>query len=111
MSELEEYLKQRDIKNILITIILSSFGFLVALTWRDAIKQTIDLYLPHGQGLAYTYFAAFAVTIIALVVATILMKVREIELTSALQKLKDVKLNSAKRQTLSREKESTETSI
>lgn len=77
---LQESAKRLDIKTIVITMILSALGFLVALAWRDAIQQTIDLLVPKGEGLSYTYIAAMMVTIIAVVVTIILIKLQKIDL-------------------------------
>jgi len=76
MVDFEEHAAKLDIKSIVITMILSSFGFLVALNWRDAIKETIDLFVPTGEGLTYTYLAAVLVTIIAVVVTFVLVKLQ-----------------------------------
>jgi hypothetical protein len=80
MANFEEQAEKMDIKGIVVTMILSAFGFLVALQWRDAIKLTIDTFLPAGEGLAYTYFAAIIVTVIAVVVTFVLIKVQQINI-------------------------------
>ncbi len=69
-----------DIKGIVITMILGAFGFLVALQWRDAIKGTIDVFLPAGEGLMYTYMAAILVTVIAVVVTFVLIKLKDVDI-------------------------------
>jgi hypothetical protein len=74
---LEQELKKLDIKTILITTILSAFGFLVALTWRDAIQKTIDVLLPKGEGLLFTYLAAIVVTVIAVIATYILLQIQK----------------------------------
>lgn len=74
---LEQELKELKIKTIVIATILSAFGFLVALSWRDAIQKTIDLLLPEGEGLFYTYLAAILVTIIAVIATYILLQIQK----------------------------------
>jgi len=74
---LERELKELKIKTIVIATILSAFGFLVALSWRDAIQKTIDTLLPEGEGLLYTYLAAIVVTIIAVIATYILLQIQK----------------------------------
>ena len=80
MANFEEHAAKLDIKGIVVTMILSAFGFLVALQWRDAIKITIDTFLPAGEGLLYTYFAAIIVTVIAVIVTFVLIKVQQMNI-------------------------------
>jgi len=100
MADFEEHAAKLDIKSIVITMILSAFGFLVALQWRDAIKDTIDLFVPKGEGLVYTYTAAILVTVIAVVVTYVLVKIQKTNLIpdryeeKVRKKLKKKKLNS-----------------
>ena len=74
---LEQELKKLNVKTIIITTILSAFGFLVALSWRDAIQKTIDVLLPKGEGLFYNYLAALVVTIIAIIATYILIEIQK----------------------------------
>jgi hypothetical protein len=80
MAKFEEAAAKLDIKSIIVTMILSAFGFLVALQWRDAIKGTIDLLLPGGEGLVYTYMAAILVTIFAVIVTFVLIKFQQADI-------------------------------
>lgn len=80
MADFEAAAAELNIKNIVITMILSAFGFLVALAWRDAIQQTIDLLVPAGEGLTYTWVAAITVTIIAVLITFVLIKLRNADL-------------------------------
>ncbi|MEE9405784.1 MAG: DUF5654 family protein [Candidatus Aenigmarchaeota archaeon] len=80
MVAFENHAAKMDIKGIVITMILGAFGFLVALQWRDAIKGTIDLFLPGGEGLMYTYVAAILVTVIAVAVTFVLIKLKDVDI-------------------------------
>jgi len=80
MAAFEEHAARMDIKGIVITMVLSALGFLVALQWRDAIKGTIDLFIPAGEGLIYTYTAAIMVTLIAVVVTFVLIRVQSMDI-------------------------------
>ena len=80
MAKFEEHAAKLDVKSIVVTMILSALGFLTALAWRDAIRDTIDLFVPTGEGLTFTYFAAILVTIIAVVVTFVLVKLQKANL-------------------------------
>lgn len=67
MAAIEEKAKTLDIKGVILTLIISSFGFVAALFWRDAIKDMIAEIVPEGEGLTYSFAAAIIVTIIAVV--------------------------------------------
>lgn len=87
MASFEEDVAKLNIKSIIITTILSALGFLVALSWRDAIQKTIEIFVPSGEGLSYMYFAAFIITVISVVIAVILLKIQKADLIpSALEK-------------------------
>jgi hypothetical protein len=80
MAKFEEHAARLDIKSMIITMVLSALGFLVALAWRDAIQQSIELFVPRGEGLAYTYLAAIVVTIIAAAVTFVLIRLQKIDI-------------------------------
>ncbi len=67
MAGIEEQAKSLNIKAVIVSLIVSSFGFVAALFWRDAIKELIAKLVPEGQGIAYSFGAAIAVTIIAVI--------------------------------------------
>jgi hypothetical protein len=77
MVNIEKDAEEFDVKGIVITMVLSAVGFLTALTWRDAIKVTIEEFIPIGEGLAYSYYAAGLVTLFAIVITYILIKIRK----------------------------------
>ena len=77
MVDIEKQAEQFDVKGVVITMILGAVGFLTALTWRDAIKITIDEFIPAGEGLIYTYYSAALVTIFAIIITYILIKIKK----------------------------------
>ncbi len=80
MASFEEHAANMQLKGLVITMILSALGFLVALQWRDAISATIDVLIPAGEGLTYTYMATGLVTIIAVVMAFVLIRIQQANL-------------------------------
>ena len=68
MAGIEEYARKMDIKATMLTLIVSAFGFVAALFWRDAVQSMLNAFLPEGGGLFYRFAAAIIVTIIAVIV-------------------------------------------
>lgn len=80
MSDLEKYADKLEIKKIIITMILTALGFVVAFQWRDVIKETIEVFLPPGEGLGWKWIGALAFTIIGAVLAIVLVKIQKMNL-------------------------------
>lgn len=87
----EEKASALDFKGVAIGSIVSAFGFVVALFWRDAIKAFIDEVIPSGEGLVYQFYAAIIVTVIAVVFIFIVTKyISKIELKRAIEIKKEL---------------------
>lgn len=74
MGEVEDKAKSLDIKGAIAAMIISAFGFIAALFWRDAIQELIDTLVPKGEGLFYSFIAAVVVTVIAVIVIWLMTK-------------------------------------
>ncbi len=72
----EEQKKLRsEVWGRLIVSLLAAFGFVVALSWNDAIKSVIDYYFPLGSsGLVPKFVYAIALTIGVAVIGFYLSK-------------------------------------
>jgi hypothetical protein len=70
----EESAKAMDFKGVVLGLVISSFSFVMALFWRDAIRETINQFVPAGEGLAYLYYAAIIVTIISVLAIYVMAK-------------------------------------
>ena len=79
-TKFEQAAAEFKIKSIMVTMILSAIGFLVALQWRDTIRETIDKLIPPGEGLLYSYTVSIAITIGAVIVTYILLKIEKTDL-------------------------------
>ena len=77
MRSLEEYAEEMEIKKIITSMMMSALAFIVAFQWRDVIRETIDVFLPHGEGLIYKWFGAVAFTVIAAGFAILLIKIHK----------------------------------
>ena len=75
-DEFEKAVGEMKVKDIVIGSIITGFGFLVALTWRDAINATVQQIVPDGSGLGYQYIAALIVTIVAVISGYILVRIQ-----------------------------------
>ncbi|MBN2043309.1 MAG: hypothetical protein JW754_05910 [Candidatus Aenigmarchaeota archaeon] len=74
MKTLEEQAMKLDIKGVILTLIISSFGFVAALFWRDAIRELILKFVPESQGITFYFAAAIIATVIAVIVIYILSR-------------------------------------
>ncbi|MBU3905276.1 MAG: hypothetical protein KJ906_03965 [Nanoarchaeota archaeon] len=80
MSELEQYAEDMEFKKVIITLVVSSFGFLLALYWRDVLRETIEIFLPPGEGLIYKYIIAIGITIFISVLVMVLLKIQKMDI-------------------------------
>jgi hypothetical protein len=76
--KLEEHARSLDFKGLIIASIMSALGFVVALFWKDAIKETINQFVPEGEGLLYMYLTAILVTILVVIIAYLVMRSQKI---------------------------------
>jgi DMSO/TMAO reductase YedYZ heme-binding membrane subunit len=88
MAALEEKAKEFNIKAVTGTAVISAFGFIIALFWRDAIKELIAKVVPEGEGMAYSFAAAIIVTIIAVVAIYVVSRWMNISIREHAKKLK-----------------------
>ena len=63
-----------EFRKQLVTLIVSSFGFVAALFWRDAIKSMIETYIPHGETWPAMMISAIIVTVIVVFVTYLITK-------------------------------------
>jgi len=70
----EEHAKELNIKAVTGTAIMSAFAFILALFWRDAIKELIAEFVPEGEGMIYSFIVAIIVTIMAVVAIFLISK-------------------------------------
>ena len=101
MAEFTEYAEKLEIKKMVISMMLTALAFVVAFQWRDVIKETIELALPPGEGMAYKWMATIGFTLIAAGVAIVLVKVQKMNLVpDHLEPQKRVAMELKKRKAL-----------
>ncbi|MFH1521397.1 MAG: DUF5654 family protein [archaeon] len=82
---------EMEIKNDVSVPIVASFGFLVALVWRDAIKAAIDEFLLRSGLLERAYFYNFiSAIIVTIIVITIMIVITRFSRSRKKKKLKNV---------------------
>jgi hypothetical protein len=59
-----------------ITLIISAFGLVAALSWNDAIKSAIATLFPEGSDLVYKFYVAMTVTVIAVLMTYFLSRIK-----------------------------------
>jgi hypothetical protein len=52
----------------LITLLISAFGLVAALTWQEAIKEAINVFFPQQSILVYKLYIAIVVSVMAVIV-------------------------------------------
>ena len=72
--ELNEF--RRVFKDNFVTLIVSAFGVVAALSWNEAIKEAILGFLPTKGPLVAKLHSALAITIISIIVTYFLSKLK-----------------------------------
>ena len=70
----EDSAKSLDFEGTVVGLIISAFGFVAALFWKDAITGLIDTFVPTGEGVTYKFIAAILVTVLAVVAIFVLVR-------------------------------------
>jgi len=83
---LQDAAKKLDFEGLVITSIITALSFTVGLFWRDAITATINEVIPASEGLLWKYIIAIGVTVLVVVVAYLLLRWQEIQITKVLHK-------------------------
>lgn len=98
MGSFEEYAKTLNISGLITASIISALSFVVGLFWRDAIKKTIEEFVPKASGLFWSYVVAIIVTLIVVIIAFILIKLQEAKIHEIIiNQLKEKAGKSSKR--------------
>ncbi len=80
MADFTEYAEKLEIKKMVISMMLTALAFVVAFQWRDVIRETIDYFLPPGEGITYKWLAAFGFTVLGAVIAIVLVKIQKMNI-------------------------------
>ena len=71
MSEFKENIEKLNVRQIVLSSVMTAFGLVVALVWKDTIIATVDYLLPNTDDgtLQGMYISAIAVTALVMVLA------------------------------------------
>ena len=95
VKELE--LVKQELKNDLVTPLIASFGFVIALVWRDAFRSTIDEFLLKAnlveKAYVYEIISAMIITILAAAIIIWITKFKRKKRRERIEKIveKDIK--------------------
>ena len=79
MSDFKDNVEKLNVRQIVLSSVMTAFGLVVALVWKDTIVATVDYLLPNTddgtiQGM---YISAIAVTGLVIVLAKFAIKLNE----------------------------------
>ena len=71
MSDFKENIEKLNVRQIVLSSVMTAFGLVVALMWKDTIIATVDYLLPNTDDgtLQGMYISAIAVTALVMVLA------------------------------------------
>ena len=76
MSNLEENVEKLNIRGIILSSVMTAFGLVVALAWKDTINATVTYLMPDNDDgtLKGMYITAVAVTVLVMGLAILVLK-------------------------------------
>ena len=76
MSNFEENVEKLNIRGIILSSVMTAFGLVVALAWKDTINATVTYLMPDNDDgtLKGMYITAIAVTVLVVLLATLVLK-------------------------------------
>ena len=71
MSDFKENVEKLNVRGIVLSSVMTAFGLVVALVWKDKIIATVEYILPNTDDgtLQGMYISAIAVTVLVMVLA------------------------------------------
>jgi uncharacterized protein YacL len=76
MSDFKEHIEKLNIRGIIMSSVMTAFGLVVALSWKDAINELVSSIIPNSgnNSLLGMFITALAVTILVSALATFALK-------------------------------------
>jgi len=90
MSDFRENVEKLNVRGIVMASIMTAFGLVVALSWKDAINALVARIIPSGNGdsLLSLFITASAVTLLVVVLASVALRVNR-RLEGQLERMAD----------------------
>ena len=77
MNDFRENVEKLNVSGIIIASIMTAFGLVVALSWKDAINALVASIIPSGNAdsLLSLFITASAVTLLVVVLASVALRI------------------------------------
>ena len=84
-------------RNLLITSIIGALTFAVAFSWKDAIQASFEVLLPPQEALLAKWVSAFLITVVVVIIALVLYRLRDVVGTVVTRVRRSVKRSTGRR--------------
>ena len=76
MGDFEENVEKLNIRGIILSSVMTAFGLVVALSWKDTINATVEHLMPDNDDgtLKGMYITAVSVTVLVMGLAILVLK-------------------------------------
>ena len=76
MSDFKENIEKLNIRGIIMSSVMTAFGLVVALSWKDAINELVNSIIPNSdnRSMLGMFITALAVTLLVSALATFALK-------------------------------------
>ena len=90
MNDFRENVEKLNVRGIIIASIMTAFGLVVALSWKDAINALVARIIPSGNAdsLLSLFITASAVTLLVVVLASVVLRINR-RLEGQLERMAD----------------------
>ena len=90
MSDFRENVEKLSVRGIVMASIMTAFGLVVALSWKDAINALVARIIPSGDAnsLLSLFITASAVTLLVVVLASVVLRINR-RLEGQLERMAD----------------------
>ena len=79
MADFKDNIENLNVRQIVMSSVMTAFGLVVALVWKDTIVATVDYLLPNTDDgtLQGMYISAIAVTILVILLAKVAINLNQ----------------------------------
>tara|TARA_B110000438_G_C15559102_1_gene540315 strand:+ start:286 stop:573 length:288 start_codon:yes stop_codon:yes gene_type:complete len=91
MSDFKDNIEKLNIRGIIMSSVMTAFGLVVALSWKDAINELVASIIPEGanSSLLGMFITALAVTLLVSALATFALKFNK-KLEKQIERVSDI---------------------
>ena len=90
MSDFRENVEKLNVRGIVMASMMTAFGLVVALSWKDAINALVARIIPSGNAdsLLSLFITASAVTLLVVILASVVLRINR-RLEGQLERMAD----------------------